>query len=161
MSIFALASASKLPSGSVVSDVAAPAPGSCCTAKACTKGISEALEASDAEAFDGSDELDENDVVLSTSPFSISWMTWACMTEKSFQSAANILPNSSGCQGVLSLSSCTASGVGKRTARRHCGGDFHTPSKANLRADSKVQVSMIVSAGFSSSLNSTCKTSSK
>mmetsp|Transcript_31 Transcript_31/g.118 ORF Transcript_31/g.118 Transcript_31/m.118 type:complete len:259 (+) Transcript_31:678-1454(+) len=83
-----------------------------------------------------------------------------CVAAKSLQSADSMRPNSSGCQGALS-SSLAASGVGKSTARRHCGGLRHTPSMAMRLADSKVQASTATSAGFSSSGKSRLRTSSK
>mmetsp|Transcript_38532 Transcript_38532/g.120328 ORF Transcript_38532/g.120328 Transcript_38532/m.120328 type:complete len:227 (+) Transcript_38532:884-1564(+) len=79
---------------------------------------------------------------------------------KLLQRLASRPPNSSRCQRDSS-SSLTTEGMGKSTARRHCGGLFQVPAMAILRADSKVQTSMATSAGLLSAGNSTCKTSRK
>mmetsp|Transcript_36134 Transcript_36134/g.93230 ORF Transcript_36134/g.93230 Transcript_36134/m.93230 type:complete len:241 (+) Transcript_36134:807-1529(+) len=79
---------------------------------------------------------------------------------KLFHSADSILPNSSRCQSSVDSSS-SSDGVGMSTARRHCGGFLQTPSTAICLADSKVQASTMMSAGFSFEGKSKLRTAMK
>mmetsp|Transcript_92382 Transcript_92382/g.265739 ORF Transcript_92382/g.265739 Transcript_92382/m.265739 type:complete len:298 (+) Transcript_92382:177-1070(+) len=107
-----------------------------------------------AGASSPSDDGDDFALSLATPPLALKICCSACCPVSSSRvpaklrhKAPSILPNSCVCHGSW-LSSSSISGVGMSTARRHCGGFFHTPSTSMALAESNTVASMKTSAGF-------------